>query len=318
MCLLAGSMCLLAGFGFALADDKKPAPEKTTPEAAKTAARPPFEELLLFNGDHLFGGKLSLLGDDKVQIAFTAPGQMSRGFEGPGIHDANSPTMTGANRRFIQKKREKDGTEVLHENLAVCGLGEQRAGWQVWTSRFSLSGDVKVEFNFRLPGLINVQTGFITRLYVDGKSHLESNFFQTAERHSGGSAVAVSKTAVKEYSGLPSKWFPRNNPAGVRVDLGVEGEKFKVNFSGKELVSLPKVGSDRHGKVAFAFRKIAFTMQDLRITGKVNRTWCESEFERLEKEGKLRLKAPDAKPDDLGAPPAPPPSGGGEEKKKKA
>ncbi len=309
LCFLAASAVLPAWL--ASADDKKPAEEKKEPAEAKTAARPSFEELLLFNGDHLFGGKPSLLGDDKVQITFNAPGQMPRGFEGPGIHDPNSATMTGANRRFIQKKVEKDGTEILHENLAVCGLGEQRAGWQVWTSRFALSGDVKVEFIMRLPGLINAQTGFVTRLYVDGKGHLESNFFQTAERHSGGSAVAVSKTAVKEYSGLPSKWFPRNNPNGVRVDLGVEGEKFKVNFQGKETVSLSKVGANRKGKVGFAFRKIAFTLQDLKISGKVDRAWCEAEFNRLEKEGKLRLKPPESNPAGPGAPAPAPPSGGG-------
>ncbi len=109
-------------------------------------------------------------------------------------------------------------------------------------------------------------------------------------------------TKLKEYAGPASKWFPRKEGKEVPVVMAEEGGKCSVSFNNTVLVSAP-AGDMAPGKVVFAFRKIAFTLQNLKISGKVDRKWCEAQLAALEKSGKLLLKPPQAPAKEGEAPP---------------
>jgi hypothetical protein len=267
----------------------------TDKESGKTTAsgRPPFEKLLEWNGKQIFGGKVTVRGEDRFEVLFDAVGQMQGGFEGPGILDAESAGIQGANKKFIIK--EKD---VIHPGLACAGISQPNGVWSIWTSRFPVARDVQVQFDFRLPGLVNSQSAFWARVNVDGKNYLETSFFQTAEKHAYGKTLAKRDTPLKDYASHPMKWFPRAKPTGLPIEFGVEGDRFKVLISKKEVVGLDKVGDVAKGKISFGFRKIVFTMQNLKVSGKLDRAWCEEQLAQLEKAGKLVQKDPDAPPPD--------------------
>src|SRR6185503_20429554 len=100
----------------------------------------------------------------------------------------------------------------------------------------------------------------------------------------------------KEFSGHPMKWFPRNRKEGIPVEFVREGSKMTVSVDKKEVVTMEKLPEPTGGKVEFRFRKIVFTLQNLKISGKLDRPWCEKQLKELEKAGKLITKDPNELP----------------------
>ena len=254
----------------------------------------PFEKLVEINSRAIFGGKAKVRGED-VELTFSADGEVKAGFEGTGIIDSKSPEMTGSNRKFIRlkDKKNKDEEEQLLPGLCAAGVGEG-----AWVSRFTLAGSPWVQMTFRIPNLIGVQSAFKMRVNWNKGAGIETNFFQTVSTLSSGKPKATKTTSLPEYKGPPLDWFPRKGP-GVKVEFGVRGGKAQVRLDGKEIASMAKVG-DKGGKVALTYAKLLFTIQDLKVSGKLDRPWCEKRIEELKASGKLKTVADPAPPDPLG------------------
>ena len=113
--------------------------------------------------------------------------------------------------------------------------------------------------------------------------------FTSASKNTFGN-VTRAATPLKEYAGPAPKWFPRKDGKEVPVEISTDDGKLVVNFAGKDLVALPRIGEVPRGKVGFGFRKLAFTIQRLKISGVLDQEWCQAEIKRLEKAGKLKLR----------------------------
>ena len=240
--------------------------------------------------------KIKLIGED-VEIVFDTAGQMKAGFEGKGIVDSKSPEMTGV-RRFIQIDY-KDKVEVLVPGICAVGLGDG-----TWTSRFPIAGKPWVEFGMRVPNLIGPQSNIRVRVNWDKKTGYETSFFNSVSYVSGGLPKACQPTQLKEYQPPAYKWFPRKDKkSGLKVGFGVRDGKCSVSIGSKEVASLSKA-FDKGGRVSITFSKLTFTLDNLKISGKLDRKWAESRIEELKKAGTLKLKE-----DPPQVPGAPPPEG---------
>lgn len=244
------------------------------------AKLPPLEKLLELNSVAIFGGKVKVNGD-KLEVIFDGDGLMKAGFEGKGIIDSKNEEMTGANRGFIIQEK-KDGVEKLIPGLAALGMGEG-----TWVSRFPVAGGAWVEFGFRVPNLITQDSNFRLRVNWERNSGYETSFFQNIAYVAGGTPKTSIMTDLKEYRRAPSRWFPRKKES-VKVEYGIREGNCVVLMNGKEMVSVPKV-ADKGGRVAIAYRKLVFTIDNFKISGQLDRAWCEKEIERLKKQGKLKV-----------------------------
>jgi hypothetical protein len=252
---------------------------------------PPFEKLLEFNSRELFGGILTLKGDN-FEVLFNADGHVKAGFEGKGIIDSKSEEMRGSNRRFMHYGDQKAGEKLL-PGLAGVGLGEGQ-----WVSRFPVAGNAWVQMGFRIPNLMNYQSSF--KLYVNWNkgSGYETSFFQSISYVSGGKAKTTQMTALPEYKKQPHDWFIRRADPN-KIEFGIRGGRCLVNMDGKEIVTVPKV-VDKGGNVAIIFKKIAFTVDNLKISGKLDRDWCNKRIEELKNQGKLKLREEPKPPEQTG------------------
>jgi hypothetical protein len=253
----------------------------------------PLERLVELNARELFGGKTRVRGDE-IEVTFSADGEMKAGFEGPGIIDSKSPEMKGANRRFIRLKAKK-GDEPEQLIPGLCAVGIENGAW---VSRFPVAGNPWVQMSFRVPNLIGTQSSLKVRVNWNKGTGLETSFFQTVSTLLDNKPRATRTTTLKEYQGPPLDWFPRKGQ-GVKVEFGIRDGKAQVRMDGKEVVSMPKV-VDRGGKVAVTYTKLLFTLQDLKVTGKLDRAWCEKRIAELKASNKLKT-APDPASDLLGS-----------------
>ena len=277
-------------------------------EKGKTAVKPKdltFERLVEANGPLLFGGKTKVEGD-RFEVLFNGVGQVKAGFEGTGIHDSKSDEMKGANRRFIRLKQKKnnDEPEQLIPGLAAIGIGDGS-----WVSRFPVAGEPWVEMGFRVPNLIGKESTVRVRVNWKKKTGYETNFFKTISYISNGTMKGTQTTPLKEYQGPPTTWFPRKGQA-IKAEFGIKDGRVISRLDSKDLVELSKA-SDRGGHIGLSYSKLLFTIQNLKVSGKLDRAWCEKEIERLRKEGKLKT-APDPSPEDE-FPPFEETPGGGED-----
>ena len=257
--------------------------------AATASAEPPFERLLEFNSSALFGGKAKVTGD-QVVVTFDADGDMVAGFEGKGIIDSKNETMKGKNRDFIIIDKPKDGPEVLVPGLCALGLGDG-----TWTSKFPLAGETWVEFGMRVPNLIAATSNIRVRVNWDKDSGYETNFFKSVAYLSSGTVKASQPTTLPEYKGPASDWFPRKNRASVlRVGFGFRNGKCVSQINSKETASLAKA-FDKGGRVSFRFSKLTFTIDNLKVSGKLDRKWAEKRIEELKASGALLRAAPPPK-----------------------
>lgn len=268
-------------------EEKKPSgKEDEAGDAGKTVAGSglPLERLIQLNSRALFGAGEVKVADGRVDVLLNKVGHLYSAFGGQGLVDSTHEAMKGANRRFIQYGDQKDGEKLL-PGLAAIGY---RKG--LWVSRFPLAGDAKVKFEMRVPNLLTRQSVLRLRLNWDGKSGYETRFFNTIARLSGGNARRARSTKIRAYRTHPRKWFPRKGES-VPIEFGIEDGNCIVRFNGKVLVSYPRV-KDTGGKVVFLFNKILFTVQNLRISGKIDLEWCKARLADLEKKGELVVKEP--------------------------
>ncbi len=269
----------------------------TTVEDGKTgkSERPDMGRLLELNGAAIFGGSVKTKGE-RLEITFNKTGQMLRGFTGKGIHDSDSDLLKGSNRKFIQVGDKKGGRggrgrggdkeEKLLPGLAVLGYEKG-----LWVSRFPLKGDTWVNFGFRLPNLISGQSSFAAIVNWDPKkrSGYQTSFFQSIAKLSRGRPISRRMTRIKQYRRPPNDWFPRKGES-VQIGFGIQEGSCIVEMEGKENVRYP-VKKDQGGHVSFAFNKLVFTLDNLVITGNMDREWCEKEIAKLRKSGELIEKS---------------------------
>lgn len=264
------------------ADDDSGKKESEKPTTA--GAEPPLERLLEINSAQLFGGKVKVNGDS-FEVTFSADGEMAAGFEGKGIVDSKSEEMRGVNRTFIQIDK-KDNREVLLPGLSAVGIGDG-----VWTSRFPVAGKPWVEFGMRVPNLIGSQSNIKVRVNWQKGTGYETNFFNNVSFIAGGSVKSLQSTPIKEYQPPTYKWFPRKDrKAGLKIGFGIRDGKCSVTIGAREVASIPKP-LDKGGKIIIAYSKLTFTIDNLKVSGQLDRKWAEEQIANLRKSGKLKLKA---------------------------
>ncbi len=280
--------------------------------AEETGGDLPLKKLLELNASQIFGGKLKLLDGDRFEVTFDGPGLMEKGFiaKGAAILDEKNAEPNGVNKKFFTKgdknnKNKKDDKAPPLPGLACVGFAGSRAA--LWTSRFPVAGDSRVTFDFRIPNLLTSQSKFLVRINADKRSYLETNFFNNISKYANGKVIARSVTPHPKFSGIPTKWFPRKGDS-VPMELAVEDDTLVVRLSGQEVVAMKRLGKVDQGHVAFLFQKFVFTLQNLKISGKLDLAWCEEEIKKLKKENKLALSA--SAPEQKEAPAA---AGGGEQ-----
>ena len=260
------------------------------PFLAAEEARPPFEKLLQLNAAKIFGGEVHIEGD-RVTIHFKKPGQFNRAFEGTGI--VNPEEIKGeANKKILErpawddrekkKRKKEDGGGGAIPNVAVVGRGDGD-----WQSRFELSGDVKFAFKLRIPA-IQKEAQLSVWLNKTPKSYIQTSFFQTAVLHWGGRTKRAA--APKEYQVSPDKWFDKLDL--VPVEMLHQMGKFSVKMKGNEILAFDEAGDASSGRIALSFRKLAFVLSDVEISGKFDRAWCEGQLKDLEEKKELVSKDP--------------------------
>ena len=77
------------------------------------------------------------------------------------------------------------------------------------------------------------------------------------------------------------------------VGFGIRDGGLATQIKSKDVVNIPaKKVKDRGGKIAIVFSKLTFTIDNLRIRGKVDREWCQEKLTELKKAGKLKVPPP--------------------------
>jgi len=273
------------GAGLAGRDSGKKTKGKAKKKKGKgpTEVFEPFDKILELNGAALFGGKITLKGE-RLEIVYDQQGQLPVGFEGAGILDTNSPTLSDSFKDMIKDI----------PGLVAFGLGRG-----MWTSRFPLAGEVWVEFGMRVPNLIGAKSYLGVRVNWNDRKRTgyETGFFQTISPVSGGRPRGKQRSPLKKYQVLPHRWFPRGEPTSLRVAFGMREGSLVAQIKSQDVVKLSaKKVRDRGGKVAFVFNELTYTIDNLRIRGKVDRDWCQEQFAELKKAGKLKRPPPPVPP----------------------
>jgi hypothetical protein len=241
----------------------------------------PLERLVQLNAAALFGSGKVTFRDQSVEVLLDGDGQIAAAFEGIGIMDSKHEQMTGSNRKFIRYGDQKGGEKLL-PGLAAIGMDGGK-----WVSRFPLAGATKVSFDIRIPNLLTRESSLTLRLNWNGKTGYETSFFTSIARVSGDQTLSPRYASDPKLRKPASSWFPRKGEP-VKVEFAVEDDKCVVRFDGKELVTYPKV-KDAGGKVVFLYQKLVFTIQNLKISGKVDLEWCRERLADLEKKGELKV-----------------------------
>jgi hypothetical protein len=246
----------------------------------------PLERLIELNAAALFGSGKVKVGGGRVEVLLDKDGDLASSFEGSGLVDSRHEQMQGANRKFIQYGDQKDGEKLLP---GLAGIGMEKG---IWVSRFPLAGDTKVTFQIRVPNLLTRLSSIKLRINWNGKTGYETNFFGSIAKVSNDSAGAPRWGPDPKFKKPAPEWFPRRGEP-VPVEFGMEEGRCVVRFENKEVVAYPKL-KDSGGKVVFIFNKVLFTVQSLKISGKLDLEWCRERLAELEKKGELREEAPAA------------------------
>jgi hypothetical protein len=265
------------------------APSASSKRKSALKSSVPLEELIQYNAEKLFGsGKVTIEGD-RVTVFLDKDGHLYSTFEGRGLKDSTHADMQGANRRFIQYgKKDGKGKKDEEEKLlpGLVGIGMDGG---LWVSRFPLAGETRLQFDIRIPNILTRQS--VLRVYINfkGKPVFETSFFNSISK-SGRRRM----TQYRDYQAHASKWFPRKGEP-VPVEFGIADGQCVVKFNGQEMVACPS-GKETGGKVAFLYSKLLFTVQNLKISGKLDLDWCDETLAELEKKGEL-LEAPPEPPE---------------------
>lgn len=232
------------------------------------------DRLIQANSLHLFGKGKVTIQDGTVEILLNKDGHLASAFRGKNIMDSTHPKLAGAERRFI-----KDGDSILP------GLAGVAFGKGIWESRFRLAGKINVSFDIRMPGLVNSQSKPRVRILNKKGTGWETTFFNTISRVAGGKSKGKMLTKDPKYRKPGPKWFPRTGES-IPISFGFDDDGLRVLFKKKELVRTKKA-KPKGGKVVIQFSKIVFTVQNLKITGDLDRDWCKKRLRQLLKSGDL-------------------------------
>lgn len=266
-------------------------------------SRPGFEQLFRMNASNIFGGNVKLekvLKDDvRLTIHYNKPGQIKTGFLVQGLIDPDS--LKKSNRKILENP--EGGGEI--KNLVVAGEGKLQ-------SRFELKGDLAIHFDLRIQMIQRGSQLAFALVQKKPRAMIQSSFFQAALFKAGSRTVARAMAPV-EYQKPPALWF--DCKALVPVSISLKDDSFQVKLSmvknkgargkrgGKkkekdkekkeavELINLEGVKDFPGGLILISASRAPLVISDLKITGNVDRAWCEKEFDRLEKTGALVLEA---------------------------
>jgi len=262
---------------------------------------PPIERLMELNSVDLFGQETSVK-DGRVSLRFPGKGLFNRGFESP------SPRGQG----FVSNADEvKDAAarKVLMEGakgeFTLVGRQMGRA-----TSKFELADDFRISFRLRISNLPPAGLFLLTVNQPDPKNSIQTSFFQDLTVVEGGKKRR-QVTSDKTYAAPPAKWFNQKSP-GVPFEIVFKDKKLSITMTkepekegGKEekvvLITSDPIEQASHGRIVFEFRNMSFLMSDLVVEGKYDRTWAEAAIAKLKKDGKLKLKPPEAVAKEKGA-----------------
>jgi hypothetical protein len=303
----AAIVSCLSGFATVGRTEEVKEPKKGTTVKGKGVALEStvdLDDLIAFNRAALFGtGKVTVAGDDVEILLDHHRGQIHSAFEGTNVADSAHEKMKGSYRKFIQYGDQKGGEKLLP---GLCAIAFEEGAW---VSKFRLGGGARVSFDMRVPNLLGTASNMKVRLNWEKGSGLETSFMTTIARVSGGAPKVLAQARDPLYKKAVADWFPRKGEA-VHVEFGFEDENCRVLLGQKEVVAAQKI-KDSGGRVGFAFKKVLFTIQNLKITGKLDREWCKEQLAALEKAGKLVTEKPPAPATGgpTGEPPAPPASG---------
>ena len=251
-------------------------------EGSAEGDRPPFETLFALNAEKIFGVKVDdkdgvTYKDGAMTLAFGAPGQLQRVFEGTGMLVPDQ--VRGDHHRKILNNAENKAWD------RTVVIGRPSGAWK---SKFELSGRVKLSFKLRIP---EFPKGWDLKIaLIQGpKAALSTSFFQTATLSGVGKPKRA--TSPKEYLAPPEKWFDLKGL--VPVELLQEKGVFTVKLAEKEVLKLEGTEEIGAGAIVFTFQKLTFLMTDVRIEGNLNQAWIEAQFKELEEKNQLTLKAPE-------------------------
>ncbi len=236
--------------------------------------KPPLETLLHLNADKLFGGKLDELTGDRFKVHFHNAEEFARGFSSDNL--------------ILPKDLHGNQTTMIDKVDHVIGVGDKNG---LWTSRFMVGEDFKINFILRIP--IVLRGSQLNVQFSSDKDALITQFFQKVILIKNGKPVKREFTPHKEFSGSPEKWFDRKvEKVPVEISFAKKKLNIKLKFKDKEIemVSLEDDQAISGGKVEFQFRNLSFAIGDLQISSKLNRPWCEERLKELEASGKLKVK----------------------------
>ena len=249
----------------------------------KVKSQVPLEKLITLNAVELFGTEKVTLKEDCIEIIIDGAGHMAGASKGRNIYDSQHKKMVGSNRGFFTK----DDTVIP----GFCVLGK---GKSVWTSRFPLAGETNLQFNFRIPNLLGRASDIRLRINSKKRGGYETTFFNSIAKVKKGKPSGRVVSSLKKYRGVPTRWFPRSAEKGVRVEFGIDKDGAFTKLGNEEIVRL-KAGrkfNDTGEEVVFSFKKILFTLQNLKISGLLDREWAASALAELEEKGKLLERPP--------------------------
>jgi hypothetical protein len=268
----------------------------TAPRAAEE--EPALDRLLEINSAEVFGdGGIKVSTDLGVKIEFKGDGRFNKLFQ----------SRSGGGRGFISKleeaKAQAIGQKLLDKAEDVFSLIAIEGGTA--TSRFELADDFTIKFLTKIPS--GAGTFMVLVNQQDGRNYISTSFFQDILVLDGG-RKRRKPTSHKHFQSEPMSWFDKGSEKGVPVEIAYKEKKLSIFLETKldkkaekaervEVVSQEGIEKPSSGKVVLSFNKLSLLIGNLSIEGKLSRPWAEAAVAKLRKDGKLKLKREEKKPD---------------------
>ncbi|MBN1441303.1 MAG: hypothetical protein JXA90_01280 [Planctomycetes bacterium] len=269
------------------------APSALCVGAEVAAAGPSFADLLNWNAETIFGGKLTLEKDDRFTLAFPGEGLFEKGFRCQGKAGQGVISDAAAVKDVSVKRTLLEGAAGT---FSLVGLSSGSA-----VSRFPLGNDYSISFKVRIP-ILMAASKLVFILNQEGRSYIQLSFFQEASVISGGRRRAAAASRDPRFRGPPAQWFDRKS-AGVPVEIVFKEGKLTVRMHAPaqgnlkegmaDVVTLDGVSEPTEGNLALSFDRISFLISDLKIAGKLPADRLKQEIESLRGTGQLRTRAPE-------------------------
>ncbi|MBN1443159.1 MAG: hypothetical protein JXA90_10640 [Planctomycetes bacterium] len=286
-----------SGGGSPPPEEAKSKPKTKSSRKGELQSLVELDDLIQYNAKALFGTESVKIDGDRVTILLNKDGHLYGAFEGKNLMDSTHPDLTGANRRFVREARKDGGrggkrggppAGKEEDEKILPGLAGIALGAGSWISKFQLAGGIRVKFDMRVPNILTRQSSVTLITNYKGRPTLATPFFNAIVKNPG----STYPTPIRDYRSHASNWFPRKGEA-IPIDFGIDDEQCVVRFDGKDIVSCPvEPREDKGGRIAIQFNKVVFTLQNLEISGQLDRDWARKQLAELEAAGDLREDPP--------------------------